>query len=433
MKINKRTSLALSLAAAAVSAMAQSGTLSPYSQYGLGVMSDRATGFNRGMNGLGLGLREHNQVNTMNPASYSAVDSTTFIFDLGLSGQITNYKEGSVKRNAQKANFEYAVAAFRVAKGVGVSFGILPYTNVGYSYSATGYISGDRSNPYATTYYGDGGLHDVYVGAGWEILKGLSIGANVGYLWGSSTRYVTTFYTDSYSKTVTKYYGYDISSYKLEFGVQHRSDFAKNDHMTWGLTVGLGHKLGSEAHCLVVASNDNTNTADTAHYKVADAFSIPLQVAMGVAWEHANKLKLGFDVQLQKWSRESFPVYTETDGKPSYALNSEYYKDRRKYTLGGEYCSDEYSRRFLKRVRFRAGVSYSTPYYKINGKEGPSELSASIGFGIPIVNSYNNRSILNISGQWVRSSAKDFITENTFRLNIGLTFNERWFMKWKVE
>jgi len=41
--------------------------------------------------------------------------------------------------------------------------------------------------------------------------------------------------------------------------------------------------------------------------------------------------------------------------------------------------------------------------------------------------------VLNISGQWVHSSAKGMITENTFRINIGLTFNERWFMKWKVD
>ena len=49
------------------------------------------------------------------------------------------------------------------------------------------------------------------------------------------------------------------------------------------------------------------------------------------------------------------------------------------------------------------------------------------------MNGWNNRSILNISGQWVHQSAKSLITENTFRINIGLTFNERWFMKWKVE
>ena len=39
----------------------------------------------------------------------------------------------------------------------------------------------------------------------------------------------------------------------------------------------------------------------------------------------------------------------------------------------------------------------------------------------------------NISGQWVRMDASNMLKENTFRINVGITFNERWFMKWKVE
>ena len=84
-------------------------------------------------------------------------------------------------------------------------------------------------------------------------------------------------------------------------------------------------------------------------------------------------------------------------------------------------------------VHYRFGVGYATPYYNINGQDGPKELSASIGVALPIINSYNNRSVLNISGQWVRSKADGFITENTFRINVGITFNERWFMKWKID
>ena len=56
-----------------------------------------------------------------------------------------------------------------------------------------------------------------------------------------------------------------------------------------------------------------------------------------------------------------------------------------------------------------------------------------MGFGIPIMNGYNNRSVLNISAQWNHRDATGLIKENTFRINIGLTFNERWFAKWKVE
>ena len=75
----------------------------------------------------------------------------------------------------------------------------------------------------------------------------------------------------------------------------------------------------------------------------------------------------------------------------------------------------------------------ATPYLYINGKEGPKEISVSAGLGIPITNVWNNRSTLNISGQWVRMAADGLLKENSFRINLGITFNERWFMKWKVD
>ena len=122
----KKIFLPIFMMATVLAVHAQSGTNSPYSQYGLGVLSEQSSGFNRGMNGLGMGFREGNQVNFINPASYSSIDSLTFIFDMGLSGQITNFSENGVRKNAKNADFEYAVAGFRVFKHVGVSFGILP-------------------------------------------------------------------------------------------------------------------------------------------------------------------------------------------------------------------------------------------------------------------------------------------------------------------
>ena len=78
-------------------------------------------------------------------------------------------------------------------------------------------------------------------------------------------------------------------------------------------------------------------------------------------------------------------------------------------------------------------MSYTTPYLIINGQDGPKEYAVSAGFGIPLMNIWNNRSILNVSGQWVRMDAGSLLKENIFRNNIGITFNERWFMKWKVD
>lgn len=65
-------------------------------------------------------------MNYLNPASYSAIDSMTFILDAGISGQVTNFNENGVKKNANNSNLEYVVGGFRLLRHVGMSFGIIP-------------------------------------------------------------------------------------------------------------------------------------------------------------------------------------------------------------------------------------------------------------------------------------------------------------------
>ena len=407
--------------------MAQSGTNSPYSQYGLGLLSDQSTGFNRGMDGVALGMHESNQVNYLNPASYARIDSLTFIFDVGMAGQITNFKEGSRKINANNSNFEYAVAAFRALKNVGVSLGILPFTNIGYNYSSTNKVS--SSTTYTTTYDGTGGLRMAYLGLGWMPIKGFSAGANIAYLWGSYNRNVTNAYSDSYANTIGRYYSADVTSYRLDVGVQYTQPLGKKDNITIGATYTPGHTLGGSADMKEISTNSQTGVSDTTSYSYSRALFIPTTFAAGMAWYHTTRWRVGLDYSLQKWSGHQFPDMR--DGK--YVLCDGTLQDRHKVTLGGEFVNKALSRRYLDRVHVRAGVSYSTPYTKINGRDGHKEISASLGLGLPITNGWNNRSMVNISAQWVQRSADGLIRENAFRLNLGITFNERWFMKWKLE
>lgn len=434
--MKKVLSIAVLLAFAAF-ANAQSGTNSPYSQYGLGTQSDPTAGFNRGMNGLAYGFREHNQVNFANPASYSSVDSLSFIFDVGLSLQMTNFEENGHKKNANNADFEYAVAAFRVAKHVGVSFGVLPFTNVGYNYSNTENVNAfpstsSASATYTNTYSGSGGIHEAYIGAAWEPIKGFSFGANIGYLWGDYTRTVQNTYSDSYVNTLSKTYSAQVSSYKLDLGAQFYKQITKNDELTLGLTYTLGHELSGDPQCISAITNSQNSSADYADTLTANGrLSIPHIFGAGLTWNHKNQLKLGLDYQMQKWGSVDWPSLDAAN--KNYNLTSGQFNDRHKVTFGGEYCKGERYRGFFQRLHYRAGVSYATSYVKINGQDGPREISASLGVGIPIINNYNNRSILNVSAQWVNMSADGLLKENTFRINVGLTFNERWFAKFKVE
>lgn len=420
---------------------AQGSTNSPYSQYGLGSINDAATGFNRGMNGLGLAFREGGQVNYMNPASYSGVDSLTFLFDAGLSGQVTNFAQSGKRLNANTASIEYVVASFRAFKHVGVSFGLVPFTTIGYNYSNTQPINSDtqgEQSTYTNTYSGSGGLHQVYLGAGWEPLKGLSFGANISYLWGNITRSVVNSYSVSTVNTLGKYYTANVANYKADFGLQYQLKLSKTDAVTLGAVFTPGHKLGTDPKCWIISKNSQTSVSDTTTYVVPNGLDLPTSYGAGLMWNHRNRWKIGVDYQMQKWGDTSFPVYSMVNDQSVYELSDNYFQDRQKFTFGGEFCPDETSRKFIKRVRFKAGVSYATPYLNINGQDGPSEWSASAGFAIPLrkwgdIYLLGNQSYLNVSAQWVHQEAKGMIKENTFRLNVGLTFNERWFAKWKVE
>ena len=418
----------LLMAATVNGAWAQGGTNSPYSQFGIGALSDQSQSMSRGMNGVGYGLRQGNIVNTLNPASYSGVDSLTMLFDMGVSGQFTHYEEGKLKRNASLASFEYVVGSFRAWKNVGVSFGLLPYSSVGYEYSTS---SRDQNLGQLTeSFTGSGGLHEVFLGFGWRLMKPLSIGVNAGYLWGSIDRSVLPD-ADATANSLRKNYSTSVSNYKLDIGAQWVQPIGRFDRLTLGAVVGLGHNLKNDAEMTIVSTNQLSNSSDTTALKLTDAFELPMSFGVGAAYQHAGKLTLAADFTLDKWGDVKFPTFTGNE----YKLQSGLLKDRMKINVGLDWLPNpsQMGGRFLEHVHYRLGAGYATPYYYINGKEGPKELSVSAGFGIPIVNMHNNRSVLNISGQWVRSSATDFVTENYFRINIGVTFNERWFMKWKVD
>lgn len=403
---------------------AQSGTNSPYSQYGLGVLADQSQSFSRGMNGVGLGLRRGNAVNTLNPASYSSVDSLTMLFDVALSGQITHFKENGTSVNVNNGNIEYAVGSFRLRRGLGFSFGVLPFSNVGYRYSVETPINTTYGSE-TETFSGSGGLRQVFVGAGWSITPQLSVGANVSYLWGTLSSAMTSTVNSSVN-TMSHQYSSSVSSYKLDLGVQWTQPLANGDRLTFGAVTSIGHKLNGTPE-LVIA---NASVADT--LTSSSAMRLPLSYGVGVAWYKGQQWVVDADVRVSNWGCIDAPVYQNRTADRT-VTSAWTYKNSYRLGVGADYVPNYMGRKYFERIHYKVGAGFATPYYKIGTGDGPSEFSLSAGFGLPLQNAYNNRSVLNISAQWVHASAKDRITENMFRVTVGLTFNERWFMKWKVE
>lgn len=407
---------------------AQSGTNSPYSQCGLGELADQVSGFNRGMNGVGLGFHEHNQINYLNPASYSSIDSLSFILDAGISGQIVNFEENGIKKNAKNATLDYIVAGLRACKNVGVSFGFVPITTVGYNYTDNATVGKYFDDvTYTNTSSGEGGFHQVYLGAAWRPVGGLSVGANVSYVWGNYTKTINNEYSDSEVKTLARSYTSQVNALKLDFGVQYTLKLMSHEWLTLGVTYSPKMTLG-DADMSMTSTASQTGQTYSTSFTVEKALKLPHTFGAGLMWNHADQLKVGLDYTLQKWGDLSSPAF---DGN-SYVLENDVYSNRSKCNLGVQYCYGEMHRNFFKRVRYRAGVGYASSYYKVNGFDGPKEFSVSAGFGIPLIR-YRHSSFLNVSGQWVKASATNLIKQNTFRLNIGFTFNEEWFRKWRMK
>ena len=409
---------------------AQNGVNSPYSRYGFGIMADRSMGFNKGMGGVAMGFRDGQAINAANPASYSAVDSLTALFDLGFSLYNANFKMGELQSNAKNSSFDYFAFHFRATKGLGIAVGILPYTNINYSFSST---PKSVENKLETTSYqsftGDGGLHQVFLGAGIQVLKPLSLGFNISYLYGSYNHSIIQTFNNENTNTTNLNYNASISSYMLDLGLQYTFDINKKDKITFGTVYSLGHDIDDAA----ITNNDT----------IPNAFQFPHIFTFGLTYSHSTKWNIGADLEIQKWNDVKFPTQIERD----YISKKGVLNDRVKIALGASYTPSEISSNYFNRITYKFGGYYSKSYANADItntiKEKPYELGLSAGVTLPITSRHlwHNTPKLNLSFQWVHANIpymngtniKKHLEENYLKFCVGLTFSERWFYKWKVQ
>lgn len=424
---------------AATTASAQdTGVNSPFSRYGMGLLSNQAQGFNQGMAGLAYGMRDGREINFKNPASYSAIDSLAFLFDIGVTLQNGNFATDKAKTNARNTSFDYLSMGFRLHRGLGMSLGMMPISNIGYKISTVGNsfdggITGDVTP--TISYNGSGGLREIYAGLGYAPVKPISIGLNFGYVWGVMTHVATNSYTDNSVQSINRAYTADIRTYDLDAAMQWHQRVNKKNSFTLGLTYGLGHDIPGKSYFYNQRISSGTVlAADT--LVATKAWSLPQTFGAGLTWEYNNSLRIGVDYTLQQWSKAKQPVYdaSRPAGQQYYGAITGY-QDASRLTVGAEYVQNPNGLTRASRVRYRAGFSIGDSYTRIDGHDGPKSYSASIGAAVPIINRYNNRSFINVSAQYerVEPQAPGQLTENYIRLNLGISFNERWFQKWKVQ
>lgn len=437
MNITKHILLWSLMAAATLPALAQSnGSNSSYSRFGLGILNDHSQGFNRSMAGVAQGLADGQIVNMQNPASYSRIDSITFIFDVGMGMQFGRFSQNGNNINARNTSFDYATMGFRLARKLGMAVGFVPYSTIGYNFASTARVGNDLSGQDITTttsYYGNGGLHQMFLGLGWNPFAHLSIGVNAGYIWGSYNHSLSQTYAEggnASSDYISQNLAWDsdIRTYKLDFGAQYPIILNPQNMLTLGASVGLGHKIGSE-----VTMMRYTSARDTVQDTRSKAFELPLTFSVGAAWQHKGRLMLAADYQQQRWEGCRIPVASTINNIPQIDVHTDQYLIRHQVKVGAEYRKDPTGtdKRYANKIKYRIGAQYTTPYTRVNGVDGPTEYGVTAGVALPITQS--GRSVVNVGMEWMhrKPSVSTQITENYLMLHLGVTFSEYWFMKRK--
>ena len=187
--------------------VSQNNTNSPYTRFGYGQLEENCFSRSQALGGSSIGMRSKSSINPVNPASYSSIDSTSFIFEIGVSGLLTNLRSGKDSKTTFNGNLDYIALQTPITKWMGLSLGIIPYSYIGYNYNFTDsfQLPGKEAyNTYIQAYNGSGGISQVYLGISFDIAKHLSLGANAYYMFGNINHYKSILYTQSELNTTCK-------------------------------------------------------------------------------------------------------------------------------------------------------------------------------------------------------------------------------------
>ena len=409
---------------------AQNQINSPFSRFNLGTIEPSGSYRSQAMGGIGTAIRDNSSMFFSNPASYSSLDTLSFVFDFGLEYNRTQLSSGDSKYTSDDVYFDHLIMGFPIKKGIGFSVGIVPFSSGYYSMVKAVFSTDPDYNPvtgeYTEYHKGDGGFYKVFAGTGIRFLKRFSAGLNLTYLVGSVSRSNLFNFADYYN------YFHDESTDNLklggvnfEYGLQYSGNL-KNDHF---LNAGLSFtpsKGYSTTYSQISYRYNGYGSLDTLKYtsETSGSSVIPATIRAGLAYGKENKFTAGIDFDYTQWSKSTIP------GSAGYITSTHTFR------FGAEYIPDKFSNySFLRRTEYRIGAHAGNNYLIINGEQ-IKEIGVSAGLGIPARHSLATQSVLmtNLFFDYTRKSGStlsNLHTEDIFTVGISLNIKDRWFQKRK--
>lgn len=399
------------------------GTYTPYSLFGIGDIERQGTALNRGMGGIGVGLRDNRFINYLNPAAITARDTLAFMLDFGVDQKNFYNTDGKASSAYNTFNMRNIILTAPIYKKSALIIGITPYSNIGYKFEAT-----ETNNALIAQYgdikyqhYGEGSINQFFIGGAMNCFKNFSIGAEFIYYFGALNRYSNiVFNSDPAMRGLTSGWDYALSSISSRIGLQYfgRVGKKKDMELTAGATYRLATKLKGELTRFAYASEGSV--LDTVRNEVNNnaQLSIPAEFALGVSLRKKDKWLVGFDYLRQNWTGTQF--IEKTDGFLATASNS--------FKLGFEYIPNKYDiRYYMKRVTYRIGAYHDQSYISMYGKQ-VSATGLTLGMSLPIYRFFNAVNLAVDLGQ--RGSIKGTgVRESYVQFFINISLHDVWFRK----
>ena len=462
-KILKRTFSFLSLfLLTTVLSNAQRATVSPYSRYGIGELQPASFVNQTGMGGIGIATYNSDRLNFINPASYSF--DTITAFDAGIRGEVSQLKTSSIAQTANGVNISYLAFGFPVVKNKwGTSLGVIPYSNMGYD------IVAQETDPQLGQvnykFKGDGGITRFYLGNAYApfsnlagkfyksekykkliadhdtvqikkhenrfaALKGLSIGINASWLFGSLNTTRSVEFTEAPTSYNTRIINTtSLGDLYLEFGLLYTYKMKKEKFFNVGITGAMSSDIRSKYNSFWYNYTSTgglyETVIDTVQY-IADQegnTTIPLYYSGGIATGKTGKWLLGLDFTMQDWNK--FQSFGSDDNlKNSYNV-----------ALGGEWIPNKKGFRFTQKIQYRLGGHFTKTYLDLNNT-AINDYGVAIGFGIPLINKDRiQKAVFQLgfeAGQ--KGTVKNnLLSQQYLRFHFGVSLNESWFFKKKYD
>lgn len=392
--------------------MAAQDSFSPYSRFGYGALRDNATSSQRAMGGVGYAMQNGRQINVMNPASYAAMDSLTFLFDMGVSLSYQSASDNADKTSDWGGGLDYITMQFPIVKNLGASIGMLPVTTTGYAF-------GSEIENGGASYQGTGGISLLYAGLGYRPFKGFSVGANVGYMFGNITNdnyvYTATGAISMFERVI------QVRDYSLQFGMQYSLPLSRYDRLTLGVSYTPGKDLRGKTYGIKFDQNDSAKPDTTQTISLRHNYSMPESWGAGINLNLRNRWMIEADFTYQPWKNAK---YTTLEGFEGVRFDN-----RWKAAAGLQYTPDARGS-WIQRVNYRVGAYYDRDYVMVGDNHIRKE-GVTLGFGLPAPGS---KTVVNLTFEYFnrRATPAPLVKENYFMFTLGVNFNELWFWQSKL-